>query len=760
MTSFIGRRREIDEARARLQQSRLVTLVGPGGVGKTRLAEEVSTRSARAFRDGTRWIDLASVRDPDALPSAAAAAVGVTDQSNRPMVEKIRDHLRSRNMMIVLDNCEHLLDASAAFVLNLLADDPEIRVLATSRERLAVPGEVIFELPPLSTPGPSATYRADELRTFESVALLLERARAVVGELEVTDHNASAIAQLCIQLDGIPLAIELAAVRLRSLSPDQLVRRLDNRFALLNVGNRTDLPRQQTLRALIDWSYDLCSTPERTLWARLSVFPGSFDLEAAEAVCADPTDTVPQAVDVLHVLDQLIAKSLLSVDRSGASPRFTQLMTVREYGQELMHDTGDQDSVYRRHRNHYLERSERYAREWLSPRQSELLAQWRIDHANVMAALDWSLRERALDEAARLAVALRYHWIAGGNLATGRLRLERLLDRLEGRRRERGNVLWVAAWTALIQGDHDGAQKHLDECADIAGRLGDRRLQANHDHWAALHLLFTGKTADAIALFDDAIAVHRATDDPAAMLTAQFQLAMAQAYDGRSDAALATSADVIRVADQHGEQWNKAYALWVASIAHYHRGSPASATDHARQALDIQREFKDKICTALSIEMLAWVAEAEKKVQRSAQLMQAARAVWQRLGTSVAAFGPHIAADSAGAAQRLESVLTASALEELRSPSPSMTIDEAMDLALDNPDANVDDAPRSAADNPLTRREQEVAELIAQGLSNRVVADKLVLSRRTIDGHVERILNKLGLRSRTQVALWLQARRP
>lgn len=220
MTSFVGRRREIDEARARLGEARVVTLVGPGGVGKTRLAEEVATRCSRAFRDSCRWIDLAAVRAPDDLASTAAASLGVTDQSNRAVMDKNVDHLRNRNMLIVLDNCEHLIEAAAQFVGDVLADDPEIRVLATSRERLGVGGETIFELPPLTTPTISHEYSATELAGYESVTLLVERARAAVTGFVFDDSNAQAIAAVCVQLDGIPLAIELAAVRLRSLAPD------------------------------------------------------------------------------------------------------------------------------------------------------------------------------------------------------------------------------------------------------------------------------------------------------------------------------------------------------------------------------------------------------------------------------------------------------------------------------------------------------------------------------------------------------------
>ncbi|MDQ1178614.1 LuxR C-terminal-related transcriptional regulator [Rhodococcus sp. SORGH_AS_0301] len=753
LTTFIGRRREINHARARMQESRLVTLVGPGGVGKTRMAEEIASRSARAFRDSALWVDLAAVRDPEALPAAAAAALGVTDQSNRAVIARIADHLRDRSMMIVLDNCEHLLEAASDFVSTVLDNDPGVRVLATSRERLGVGGEVIFEVPPLTTPETAIGRRAGDLATYESVTLLVERAHAVVPNFVMTDENAPAVAQLCIQLDGIPLAIELAAVRLRSLSPEQLVQRLDDRFALLSTGSRTDLPRQQTLRALIDWSYDLCSTEERKLWSRLSVFPGGFDLDAAEAICSDQDD----ARQVVDVLDQLVAKSLVRVDRSGSSLRFSQLMTVREYGHELLDTSGEKEAVLRGHRDHYLSRAEDYAADWFSPRQSLLLARWRTDHANFIAALDWSLRERHLDEAARFAVALRYHWIAGGNLADGRIRLERLLDRLPVTDVARGNVLWVAAWTALIQGDRAGAAQHLDACNTTARREDDRRLQAHHDHWAALHALFSGRLGDAIPLFNRAVEVHGEFGDSAATLTAQFQLGMAHVYAGDFESALATSSDVVDVADTYGEQWNKAYALWVSSIAHYHRGDLDAAKTAAQRALRIQRDFQDKICTALSIELLAWVASAENKKARATELFTAAGTVWSLLGTSVSAFGPHIQADSDEAFRRLRRTAPAATGHDSEGPSSRMTIGDAVDLALEIAAPTVPaDAERGT--HLLTSRELEVAELVAQGLSNRVIAEKLVVSRRTVDGHVERILNKLGVNSRTQVVAWLSAR--
>lgn len=751
ITSFIGRRKEIDEARVRLQQSRLVTLLGPGGVGKTRLAERIAEQTSRAFRDSYRWIDLASVRDPDALTPAAAAALGVIDQSNKDAMDKILDYLRDKHVLIVLDNCEHLLEASAQFVASVLVGAPEAHILATSRAPLGVGGEATFDLPPLSTPPLSTGYGAADVAVYESVTLLIERAQALFAGFELNDSNADDIAELCSQLDGIPLAIELAAVRLRSLSPSQLIRRLDHRFALLTGGDRSSMPRQQTLKALIDWSYDLCSDAERVLWARLSVFSGSLDLEAVEEVCSGG---VLSKSGVVETLDGLIAQSLVRVDRSAAELRYSQLMTVREYGHELLEASGDSSTVYCRHRDHYLTRAQKYADDWFSPRQSEHLGLLRVDHYNLMSALDWSLRTEDFSSAAALSVALRYHWIAGGYLSDGRLRLERLLKHLQSDD-SRGDVLWVTAWTALIQGDRDGALDHLKECSDIAVRLDDPRLQSHHDHWAGLHALFSGHTSEAIALLSRAVEVHRAHNDKASVLTASFMLAMAQAYDGQLEQSLITCDDVVSIADGHGEQWNKAYALWVSSVARFHLGETEQAISTAHKALGIQRDFKDKICTALSIEVLVWTAQAVGKAEHAAQLCGAANSVWKLLGTSVAAFGPHVERDSTTSTSALRQALGISLFEQLQYRTSDLNIVESVGLALGTMPRRNDSVDSQAS--VLTKREVQVAELLAEGLGNKEIAEKLVISRRTVDGHVERIFNKLGMGSRTQVAVWIRA---
>lgn len=777
LTSFVGRRRELAEARALMSASRLTTLVGPGGVGKTRLALELSFRSRKAFRDGAWLAELAAVEDSTEVGPNVAAALHLPDQSNRSSLERLADFLRERRLLLVLDNCEHLIGAVAALAARLLDAAPGLRILATSREPLGILGEQVFQVPPLATP--SGVAGPEPLEGFESVRLLLDRARNVDPEFELTDGNRSDVAQLCQMLDGIPLAIELAASRLRSVSVGQLVDRLDRRFDILTGGSRAVLPRQQTLRALIDWSYELCTPAEQLLWGRLSVFPGGFDLGAAEEVCGfgalDPRD-------VLDVLDHLVAKSLVVAARPPAlgegseRVRYHQLMTVREYGAELLEATGETAQLRRRQRDHCLGRAAAMVGAWAGPGQAVMLEEARRDHANFLSALEWSATVPGEEsEGARLAALLRYHWIAGGKLSDGRRWLDRFLALAVKPGPERGETLWAAAWVCLIQGDRDAAERYLAECREVAQRGADRRLTAHADHWEALLQLFSGRPERAIGLYQWAIAVHRSFGDTASALTAEFQLAMAQTYAGQPEEALATCDDVLSESDRHGERWTHAYAHWVAGLCHWHRGEHDAARRAQIAALEIQRDFRDGICTALTIEQMAWTAASDEHDENAVVLLHAAEAVWKGLGTTIAAFGPHIQADSEQTARLVRKRLGQNRLQAAISGRAAPTKEAAIELALSL--ARADRVPTAAArpplhskprtslsvprpastptGPPLTKREAQVAELVAQGMSNKEIAATLVVSPRTVDGHVERMLAKLGFTSRTQIAAWV-----
>lgn len=757
LTSFVGRRRELAEVKARMTESRLVTLTGPGGVGKTRMAIELAERSRRAFRDGVWITELASVDDGASLASTVVSALSVTDQSNRPTLEKLVDHLRDRQLLIVLDNCEHLLQAAATLVAELLDESPGLRVLATSREPLGIAGEHICVIPPLSTPSLDHPHTPHGIDHFEAVKLLIDRARSIQPDFTVTVENVDAVVHLCNRLDGIPLAIELAATRLRALSVTQIADRLDKRFQLLTGGSRTALPRQQTLRALIDWSYELCTAAEQLLWIRLAVFSGSFDLEAAEQICGFGDLDRELIIDLL---DRLIAKSILATERDGENIRYRQLMTVREYGAQLLENSGDQALLKRRHRDHYLHRAATMVECWCGPGQADALAAMRRDHANLVSALEWSVQtDGEIGPGAELAALLRYHWIAGGFLSDGRRWLDQVLDRMDESVPERGEALWVAAWIALIQGDRTAAARYLSACEALTTE--DRRLAAHVDHWSALLELFSGHTAAAIELFERAIEVHREAGDTASILLATFQLAMAQTYDGQLDTALHTCSDALDLSSKHGERWAYAYSLWITGLCRWHLGELKSAEQAARRALELQRDFQDSICTALTIELLSWIAASTGNFQWAERLRSAATAVWTGLGTTVNAFGPHIDADSARSTELVREALGLKHSADLAAERVPMTKDEAIALAL-GAARTLDTAGSGqtplAEKSPLTKREREIADLVAGGLSNRAIAESLVISPRTVDGHVERILAKLDFTSRTQIASWVANR--
>jgi predicted ATPase/DNA-binding CsgD family transcriptional regulator len=753
MTSFVGRRRELSDAKMQMSESRLVTLTGPGGVGKTRLALELADRSRKAFRDGICEVQLASLEEETSVASTMLAALSVPDQSTRPAPEKLADYLRERQILIVLDNCEHVLQTAAVLAAELLQEAPGLRILATSREPLGIAGERVCLIPPLSTPPLSQVHTALGLDRFESVSLLIDRARSIVPDFAVTAENCAAVAQLCNRLDGMPLAIELAAARLRSLSVTQLAERLERRFQLLIGGDRASMPRQQTLRALIDWSCQLCTPPEQLLWARLSVFPGSFDLATAEMVCGfgelDP-------LQIIDVMDRLVAKSIIFTERSGEQIRYRQLMTMREYGAELLagHDDG-YSTLKARQRNHYLQRAADMVATWCGPGQAEALAAMRNDHANLLSALEWSVTTPGeLRPAAELASLLRYHWVAGGFLSDGRRWLERIIGQLDDATPERGAALWVAAWVSLTQSDGDAAVRYLNECHETADILKDPVLDAHASQWRALHELFNGNLDEAISLYASAIAVHEKAGDTASTLSALFQLALAQTYKGDVSQALTTCRESLELSNRYGERWTQAYSLWVTALCRWRLGQNPEARLAATEALEIQQQFMDAICTALTIDVLSWIAASESRFDTAAELACVATSVWTGLGTTIA-LAPHLQSDLAHSAEIVRNHVSPRRLTELSAQQARLTVKEAIAKALGvtSPVEGPDTArPR------LTPREDEIARLVADGLSSRSIAQILVISPRTAEGHVENILNKLGFVSRAQIAVWVAHR--
>jgi len=748
VTSFVGRRRELSAIRVAIGESRLVTLVGPGGVGKTRLAMELARQLRRVFADGCCVVELAMLGDAAGLEPALLAALSVRDRSSRPTMEKVLRHLDGRRLLLVIDNCEHVLQAAASAISSLLHLNAGVRILATSREPLLLSGERVCTVPPLSLPTQNRSHGMP-VDSAESVALFVDRARDVVPDFVLTAQNTDAVVQLCNQLDGIPLAIELAATRLRSMSVSTVVEHLDQRFQLLSIGDRTALPRQQSLRAMVEWSYELCSPEEQRLWARLSVFPGSFDLDAAESICG-AGDLPPGTV--LDLLDRLVSKSVLGLERTGERIRYRQLMTMREYGAQLIEGPAEHARLKRRHRDHYRAVARRMVDEWCGPGQARALAAVRQDHANLIAALDWSATTDGEREAgAELASLLRYHWIAGEYLSDGRRWLDRLLA-AEDTDMQAGDALWVAAWVCLVSGDCEAALTYLRRCQRVADASGDPRILAYVDLWSGAYHLLRGDLSAAIRLLQGALRAHREVGDQAAELIAMFLLVPAQAYHGDPAGGLETCMSALELSDQRGEGWARGHTLTGAAICHRQLGSLGQAERSSKDGLEQQREFQDPICTAHLLENLAMLALTSGRLDEAVRLAHCAAATWSALGTTIEAFGPHMARDYLRTTELVASTLGAGEFEAGAESYRGLSLYEIISLALGDRAAPAGQDVRQ--EQRLTAREQQIAELIANGLSNKLIAETLVISPRTVGSHVEHIMAKLDFSSRAQIATW------
>lgn len=747
-TRFIGREDLVKVAEELVCQHRVVSLTGAGGIGKTRLSLEIAKHLAGEF-DGCTAVALDAVNDPADVAWRAASAFDLQDLSNRTAEDKVARHLGDAHHLLILDNCEHVLVAAAQFVLTLLARCPRLHILTTSREPLGIAGEHALQVPPLAIPQADDDF--ETILRSEAVSLLLERAAQCGHPVNPHPEDGPALAELCRRLDGLPLALELAGVRLRSLTARQFLDRLDSRFALLRGGGPGTLPRHKTLRNLVDWSYELCTEAERLLWARISVFNGGCDLEAAEAVAGfgelDPAD-------VFDVMDSLVAKSLVIAESQDTGMRYRQLVTIRDYGAQLAEQAGESRILQQRHRDLLLNRAHRMIQTWAGPNQPASLAAMRADHADLINALEWSLTVPSeCNAGAELAAMLRYHWVTGRFLSAGRRRLEQVLASPYVTGRARAEALWVATWVTLIQGAHDDAEIHLREASAMAEELDDDLLRGHVHNWTGLLHHFRGEGAEAVRRYNLAADAFERCGDVAALQTALFQKGLSENFGASPAVALRTCDRLIELSNRNGEGWCKAYGLWVRGLALMRQGNLAEARDSILDALTLQRDYLDGICIAHALELGAAIATWSGDHQRSAQLHGLADATWQVLGTQVEAFGPDLAQESHTSRDRSRAELG----------------EDAWRAAIAQPAGADHEYARSGAIailrqlqfNPshtsgLTPREAQIAELVADGLSNKQIGHRLSISTRTVDGHVERILTKFKVQSRAQVVLRLR----
>ncbi|MEU6389109.1 BTAD domain-containing putative transcriptional regulator [Streptomyces sp. NPDC046939] len=689
LTSFVDRQRELSEIRELVPATRLVTLTGAGGVGKTRLALRAAQDLRPGFPDGVWLVELAGLSDPGLIAHTVATALGIQDQSGRTPLSALIRHLRNRRVLLVLDNCEHLLSTCSPLVDHLLRAAEGLRVIATSRQPLAIDGERIFAVRPLGVPPDAARPRAPGAgrapaseEDGSAVTLFTHRARAAVPcGFSLSPENQEIVVRICRRLDGIPLAIELAAGRLRALSPAQLLARLDDRFRVLSTARPTALPRHQTLQATVDWSFHLCTEQERLLWARLSTFTDTFDLETAEAVCA--LDDLP-AEEVLDLVDGLVDKSVLIREESPGGVRFRLLETLREYGRQRLSDSGLRTALRRRHRDWYLALAEQGEAEWFGPKQADWAARMRLEHANLREALTFCLTTPGEARAGlRLAAALYFFWVGCGHVEEAQHWLGRALALDREPSRERAKALWVLARIAYLRGDMPGSTARSQECCRLARTLGDDAALAYGTHMAGAAALLGDDPQRARDLLEDALRRYVALGElNSVVIMAQVQLAMAGVALGTPDRAVRLCSRARAICDVHDETWTLAYVLYVQAFAEWARGDRGAATRHARESLRLKRDFRDSLGIAMAVDLLGWIAAAEGPSRRAAVLLGAAEEEWNTIGLPW--FGSTLWRDPHEEGERLaRQALGHEACEEALRTGACLTPDEVVALALE-----------------------------------------------------------------------------
>ncbi|MFG3499157.1 ATP-binding protein [Streptomyces sp. NPDC047928] len=639
LNRFVGRDDELQELTGLLAGSRLVTVVGMGGVGKTRLVVRAAREVQERYCDGVRLAELAPLRDPGLLDHALVEALGLTDHTSRPPREVLADHLADRRLLLVVDGFEHLVEECAVVVRRLLCRAPGLTVLAAGRRPLRVDGEAVLPLAPMA--------EGDAARLFT------ERAVAVLPGFR---GDAAAVRELCRRLDGIPLALELAAGRLPALTVEQVLHRLDDRFRLLTRGSRGGLGRHRTLRTAIGWSHELCTPEERLLWARLSVFAGPFDLEAVEYVCGGPE--LP-ADRVLDVLAELLAQCVVVREEGAAGLRYRMLDTVAAYGAEWLAALGDDERLRRRHRDWYMGLATWCELDWFSPRQAEVAACADSALPNLRAALELCLDAPGEAHLAQhLAGTLWFYWVGCGRLAEGRHWLDRALAaevRHGGEARESGparegggaeagraeaghedarlKALWVLGYVAILQGDGTAAVAALHECGERAARVGNALATAYTTHRMGCLALVSDDMARAEELLGRALAAYRELGElNSSVLMGQVELAMTKVFQGDLESAVALCEDVREVCEDRGERWTRAYALYVLAYAAWTRGDHGEARGLLDECITIDHAFHDLVGLVLAVELLALVTASEGDPAEAAVLQGAAGSMWEGVG--------------------------------------------------------------------------------------------------------------------------------
>jgi non-specific serine/threonine protein kinase len=749
-TSFVGRRQELREVKRLLTTTRLLTLTGSGGVGKTKLALRAAAEMSRGFPDGTWLVLLGSIRDPMLVTQATFTALGLQDRSAGWSLSTLAEHLAGRRLLLVVDNCEHLLDGCAVLAGTLISASPGVHVLATSRQALGVAGEVRMVVPPMSLPSADAEMTVEQALSSEAVWLLSERAAAVDPGFAVNADNATQVVRLCQRLDGIPLALELAAVRLGSLSLEQLNRGLADELSALGPGNRGAEARQQTLEATIGWSYGLLDERERLLWARLSVFAGGFEEDAATQVCGDPRLPPGQ---IAGLLGALVDKSVLKRQlRDGVPPRYWLLETMRQYGRERRREL-DQGAVSLQRHFDWMCALAMQAGAW-DDRQVESFRRISEEQDNVWAALDSCARQPGeVAPAAEAAEHLMAYWASRGPFGDVRRVLTGLADLAPENSIARGRLLWVAAIMALNQNDIDACRALSGESLRIGTEVKDVGVAAWSLLVGAIPRWLDGDLAGATEQIDSALSLARLMRIDQVELNALNALCSILVARGDLDRAVAAGEQGLAMSKDRGELWMRGYLLTYLAQATWRQGHRPRAETLAREAATCNAAIDDRNGLTNVLETLAWMAAECGRHGRAATLLGCAEQV---RGQSAMPLMDLNRPQHDRSVTAIVHAIGEKAFAAAFARGRAMTIGEGVAFAAEDKHPPRPTAPiKAAPETELTPRQLEIARLVADDLTNRQIAARLYLSERTVETHVTNILNRLGLNSRVQLTRWL-----
>ena len=810
--SFVGRECEVTELCELLGVTRALTLCGPGGIGKTRLAQQVLHTVAAAFPDGGCFVDLGDLWQADLVVSRVASALGIGEEPGRPLLDTLADAVAARRLLLVLDNCEHLIDACAALAQRLLDSSPGLSLIATSREPLRVAAETVWQVPPLEIAPDGPMEAAEDATRYEAIRLFADRAAAALPGFTIGPANAGAVAALCRALDGMPLAIELAAARVRALSVEQIAERLADRFGLLTTGNRTAPPRHRTLRATIDWSHDLLTPDEQVLLRRLSVFAG-WSLEMAEQVCADPEIPSPAILDLIAAL---VDKSLVVVESEVlGQARYRLLDTIREYAAARLGEAGETKTFQLRLRDYTVAVAERNVAIGLAridapwSARVDVFRRYDVEIGNVWLVLSGCLADGDAETGLRICTAVRPCWIVRGSFAEGSEWLAAFLalDAPDVPPQVRGAGL-IGRAQLTLPSDPALARSLAEEGLALCRAAGDEFWTASGLSLLAEVALHTGQAGDAASRADEALSIAQASGDGwnegyalgirAAIAGVKGNLREAQQLAKASIAvmrridqewgtarALLGLGDLARVRKDPGDarrQYLEALVILreidarpeiARCLAGLGRvamdlGALALARQHLSESLRLSQSTGSRIGVARGLEAFAALATREDRPERAVQLTAAASALREVAGLP-ALSGARTERYLAAARHLGENTIT-----RLWAQGLALTSDQAVALALDTgPEpqnfgggdtvaltALGSDLAPTAPPGALTPRERQVVALVANGRSNKAIAEQLFISPATAARHVANILAKLGFRSRAQIAAWAADHQP